>query len=101
MVGPPDPDQVGESATEVDSLPHRQAEPGTEWDRLACVGQAGLAKADSTRLALTTVAALEGALIVARAEQSTEPFDAVQRDLADLAKAAANRRARGAARGSH
>jgi len=48
----------------------------------------GLGQADSRRLALTTVAALEGAMILARAEQSIEPFDAVQRDLADLVKAA-------------
>jgi AcrR family transcriptional regulator len=55
----------------------------------------GLAKADAKRLALTAVAALEGALILARAEQSMEPFDAVQRDLSDLAKAAAARRTAG------
>ena len=51
----------------------------------------GLLKVDSDRLALTTVAALEGALILARAQHSLEPFDAVQRDLSDLAKAAAAR----------
>ncbi len=55
----------------------------------------GLTKADAHRLALTAVAALEGALILARAEHSMEPFDAVQRDLSDLAKAAAARRAAG------
>ncbi len=47
----------------------------------------GLGKADSRRLAMTSVAALEGAMIVARAEQSMEPFDAVQNDLIDLARA--------------
>lgn len=47
----------------------------------------GLSKPDSRRLALTSIAALEGAMIVARAEQSMEPFDAVQNDLIDLARA--------------
>jgi TetR/AcrR family transcriptional repressor of lmrAB and yxaGH operons len=47
----------------------------------------GLSKSDSRRLALTSIAALEGAMIVARAEQSMEPFDAVQNDLIDLARA--------------
>jgi len=51
-------------------------------------GRAGLARARSRRLALTSVAALEGAMIVARAEQSMEPFDAVQQDLVTLARAA-------------
>ena len=54
----------------------------------------GLRKPDAQRLALTAVAALEGALILARAQQNMEPFDAVQRDLSDLARAAAARRAR-------
>ncbi|MFM8884670.1 MAG: TetR/AcrR family transcriptional regulator [Solirubrobacterales bacterium] len=54
----------------------------------------GVSEADSRRLALTTVAALEGALILARAEQSVEPFDAVQRDLAAAARAAGRRNAR-------
>ena len=49
----------------------------------------GLKKADAQRLSLTTVASLEGALILARAQRSMEPFDAVQRDLSDLVKAAA------------
>ncbi len=46
----------------------------------------GLTGEESNSLALTTVAALEGALILARAQQSMEPFDAVQTNLAELAR---------------
>ena len=69
----------------------------TSWrDALAAAYvKTGLRKSDAQRLALTALAAVEGALILARAQQSMEPFDAVQQDLSDLAKAAAKRKLAG------
>ena len=83
---------VGAGADSEELLPVVAAAFASWRDALAdAYTRTGLGKADGRRLALTSVAALEGAMIVARAEQSMEPFDAVQRDLADLARAAAGR----------
>ena len=83
---------VGAGADSEELLPAVATAFASWRDALAdAYARTGLDKADSRRLALTSVAALEGAMIVARAEQSMEPFDAVQRDLADLARAAAGR----------
>jgi AcrR family transcriptional regulator len=45
--------------------------------------QGGLAAADAQRFAATLVAASEGAVVLARAEQSLEPFDLVAEQLLD------------------
>jgi hypothetical protein len=83
---------VGAGADSEELLPAVAGAFASWRDALAdAYTRTGLGKADGRRLALTSVAALEGAMIVARAEQSMEPFDAVQRDLADLARAAAGR----------
>ncbi|MFM9045344.1 MAG: TetR/AcrR family transcriptional regulator [Solirubrobacterales bacterium] len=79
---------VGAGADSEGLLPAVAAAFASWRDALAdAYAQTGLGKADSRRLALTSVAALEGAMIVARAEQSMEPFDAVQKDLIALARA--------------
>ena len=78
---------VGAGADSEELLPAVAAAFASWRDALAdAYARTGLAKGRSRRLALTSVAALEGAMIVARAEQSMEPFDAVERDLADLAR---------------
>lgn len=78
---------VGAGADSEELLPVVAAAFASWRDALAdAYARTGLAKGRSRRLALTSVAALEGAMIVARAEQSMEPFDAVERDLADLAR---------------
>ena len=80
---------VGAGADSEELLPAVAAAFVSWRDALAdAYEKAGLDKAGSRRLALTSVAALEGAMIVARAEQSMEPFDAVQEDLTALARAA-------------
>ena len=80
---------VGAGADSEELLPAVAAAFASWRDALAdAYTRTGLPKARSRRLALTSVAALEGAMIVARAEQSMKPFDAVQQDLVTLARAA-------------
>ena len=80
---------VGAGADSEELLPAVASAFASWRDALAdAYTHTGLSKADGRRLALTSVAALEGAMIVARAEQSMEPFDAVQKDLIALAQAA-------------
>ena len=82
---------VGAGADSEELLPAIASAFASWQDALAeAYAGTGLSKARSRRLALTTVAALEGALILARAEQSMEPFDAVQKDLAELVSATAD-----------
>ena len=78
------------AATDAEELLPVVANAFASWrDALAeAYSDAGLSSATSRRLALTSVAALEGAMILARAEQSMEPFDAVQKDLVVLARSA-------------
>jgi AcrR family transcriptional regulator len=84
---------VGAGADSEELLPVVAAAFASWRDALAdAYTRTGLGKSDGRRLALTSVAALEGAMIVARAEQSMEPFDAVQRDLVTLARAAGDRK---------
>ncbi len=45
--------------------------------------QGGLAPADAARFAAVLVASSEGAVVLARAEQSLEPFDLVVKQLID------------------
>ena len=83
---------VGAGADSGDLLPAVAAAFGSWRDALAeSYSLTGLSKTRSRRLAVTTVAALEGAMILARSEQSMEPFDAVEKDLVDLARAAGKR----------
>ena len=80
---------VGAGADSEELLPAVASAFASWRDALADAYEgSGLSTTDSRRLALTSVAALEGAMIVARAEQSMEPFDAVQEDLVALARAA-------------
>ncbi|MFM8561406.1 MAG: TetR/AcrR family transcriptional regulator [Solirubrobacterales bacterium] len=80
---------VGAGADAQGLLPAVAAAFNSWRDALAeAYERTGVKKADSRRLAMTTVATLEGALIIARAQQSMEPFDAVQRDLAAMARSA-------------
>ena len=80
---------VGAGAAAQGLLPAVASTFASWQDALAeAYARTGVTKADSKRLATTTVAALEGALILARAQQSMEPFDAVQHDLAAMARAA-------------
>lgn len=49
--------------------------------------QGGLRRADAARFAAVLVAASEGAVVLARAEQSLEPFDLVAEQLVDQVRA--------------
>jgi AcrR family transcriptional regulator len=51
----------------------------------------GLAEADAQRFAATLVAASEGAVVLARAEQSLEPFDLVAEQLLEQVRQLADR----------
>lgn len=62
----------------------------TDWQRALREGfaAAGIAEARSTSLAVTVVSSLEGALILARAQRSTEPMLTVAGELTTLIEAA-------------
>jgi TetR/AcrR family transcriptional regulator, lmrAB and yxaGH operons repressor len=57
--------------------------------------QGGLAPEDAARFAATLVAASEGAVVLARAEQSLEPFDLVAAQLLDQVRGLAGARDHG------
>lgn len=55
--------------------------------------QGGLTAADAQQLAVTLVAASEGAVVLSRAERSLEPFELVSSQLLDQVRAASSRSA--------
>lgn len=62
----------------------------TDWQRVLRDGfeAAGIAPARAASLAVTVVSALEGALILARSQRTTEPLHTVAREMAALIEAA-------------
>ena len=72
-------------ATDSPDLLHRAGEVFTNWRaRLTEVLQeGGLEQRQAERFAATLVAASEGAVVAARAEQSMAPFDLVAEELVD------------------
>lgn len=62
----------------------------TDWQRVLREGfeAAGIAPARAASLAVTVVSAIEGALILARSQRTTEPLHVIGRELAGLIEAA-------------
>jgi TetR/AcrR family transcriptional regulator, lmrAB and yxaGH operons repressor len=73
-----------------ETLRHEAAEVFATWTtRLTRVfTRAGLDRASARALATTTLAAIEGALILSRAQGSIEPFDVVAKQLRRMAETA-------------
>ncbi len=67
----------------------RAAEAFTRWNDLiaARLMADGIAKDRADEMAVTTTAALEGAIVLARAARDTKPLDIVHRQLRDLLEA--------------
>jgi len=76
------------TATDSAELMNHAGEVFRAWrGRLAgLLEQGGLTARDATAFATTLIAATEGAVVLSRAERSTEPFDTVARQLIDQAR---------------
>jgi hypothetical protein len=76
-------------ATDSPALLEHAAAVFRQWRaRLAeLLEQGGLARKDARRFATVLVASAEGAVVLSRAEQDLEPFEAVARSLVEQARA--------------